>query len=271
MGASLSVQTLIQNTTNTINNSLTNIAAASSTANCIVNIGSISFTNSENCALKVANNCSASATASIEAVNQSVSAVFNGLTAEQKETGAQLFTLSTNIQTTSQNVVNNFQTLVSNKCTSSSLINNEITIQNITYGNCVATSPIEITFVNSGQASANCAIDIVNTVLVSAVNQSTAVQLSTNSNIYILIALIAFAGIVGAIIIIDILKNIFIMSPQDKIKLELAKKSNPDIFTRYNNNFMDKNIRDVDLNKVNFNTDNDLKTIFKNYSNIKNK
>jgi hypothetical protein len=239
MGASLSVQTLIQTTVNTTVNSLNNIASASATANCIVAIGSISFESANNCSISVLNNCSASATASINAVTTAVSQVYNGLTAEQQDKGAQLFTLSTSIQTTVQTLVNTFETYVNNTCKTDALLNNVITIQNINYGSCVATTPVEIKFVNTGQASANCALNVVNNVLVRAVNDVSASQISTNSNDLIVFGLIALAGLFAAIVIVYILKGLFFMSPNDKIRYELAKKEKPDIFTKYMFNFDD--------------------------------
>lgn len=240
MGGKLSVQTTIQTTVNTTVNSLNNLAAASATANCIISIGSISFTEAENCTLSIINNCSASATAAIDAVTTAATQVYNGLTSEQKETGAQLFTASTNIQTTAQTMVNTFESYVNNTCKTDALINNVITIQNINYGVCKSSIPTEIKFINTGQASANCAINVVNNMLVKAVNNAAAAEISTNSNDMIIFGLISLAAIVAIVILINSLKTLLFMSAKDKIKLELAKKEHPDIFTRYTHNFFDK-------------------------------
>lgn len=243
MGGSISVQTVVQRITNEVNNTLINNAGASATANCIVTIGTIGFVSSNNCAIKIANNCSASATAAIGAVSDAVIKLFNNMTDEQQNAGAQLFTASLNIQTSQKDLVNDFNTYIENNCKTDALLNNVIKIENISYGSCSASTPMDLTFINTGQASANCVINVVNKILVEATNQQSASLSNTNSNMLIILGLIVLAGLAASIIIVYMLKGIFIMSPKDKIKLELAKKTNPDIFTRYTHNFYDMSVK----------------------------
>ena len=80
-------------------------------------------------------------------------------------------------------------------------------------------------------------------MLVEATNQQSSNLTSTNSNALIILALIIMAALAAGVVAIYMLKGIFIMSPRDKIKLELAKKPVPDIFTRYTYNFFDNDIR----------------------------
>ena len=141
------------------------------------------------------------------------------------------------------------ETKINNTCRSDSLLNNQISIQNFSYENCIATSPLTINFINSGQASANCALDIITKLLVDASNQVASSQTTTNANTLIVFGLICLAGIAACVVVVYLLKDVFIMSPSDKIKLELAKKERPDILTRYKSNFYTDSLNTKDISK----------------------
>jgi hypothetical protein len=241
MGGSVSVQTLTQSINNTVNNSLNQIASATGDINCNILIGSYTIGNAVNCSVEFTNNCSASASASISAVNSAVSSFYNSLSGQQQTLATQYFTLSTNVQTTNQSFNNDFNTYVTTKCTASSYVNNVIAVQNFSIGNCTSTAGnLIIKMTNTGQASANCILDVVNQIIATAANDASTKQSTGITYEFLIYGFLGIVAIIGLVVMTYIIKSIFIMSPLEKRKLALAKNPRPDILTRYATNFVDK-------------------------------
>lgn len=161
--SSVSTSIAMNTTINKIERNLIASAGASSLTNCTISIGNITFERSNGCYVTVQNLCSSNSSAALEAVISAVTDTLNTLTIDQQNTlkpSLVKFGVSTNISVNT--LSQDFRTNVTNICTSSAIVNNVINIQNLSFTECSSNGPaIEFKFINSGQASANCAMNIL--------------------------------------------------------------------------------------------------------------
>jgi len=225
MSNSTSVNTTITNVTNNINQSLVQNASASATANCNVKIGNLSFTKNTGCSVTVSNLCSASATAALSAVVEAAYKTFTELSVSNQQATAQLFSNMTQIATTSSDIKNNFSNYVEQTCNANATLNQNISIQNIELGECTPNFPIEFKFTNTGNASANCAIGIIQKLIAGAGNELAVANEQTNSYGLIVIALLGLAGIFAFMVYLWLGKRVLFPTNEEKIRLALARKA----------------------------------------------
>jgi len=114
---------------------------STSSANCSINIGTISGTLSKNCIINVENIC----TATDDSLNLLQVAIDKILSLENKD----------ETQPASTSLKDVFYSLKQNCVAQASLIQ-KISIQNIDLGVCSSTVPVKYLFINSGSAAANC-------------------------------------------------------------------------------------------------------------------
>lgn len=228
MGASVSVQTVVTNITNEMKAELKNTAHASAEAKCTIEFGRVQFKKTKGCTITMQNFCSAEAQASIDSVVDASFKVFNNLTNEQKEEGAKLFTVKTNIQTTVNNIHNDFKTYIENNCDAMTRIENGIQVQDFVVEECSAPDGqiLAFEFINSGQSKANCGIKTVLDMLADTSTNVANSQRSMNFDTILWICL----GLGIPLIIAGLLywyKDSFIVKPREKIEIELAKNNSP--------------------------------------------
>ena len=228
MGASASVNTTVNNISNSVTNTLQQTVNASASANCNVTIGSISFKSTKGCTVSVTNMCSATASGVLEATLDGVFSAVNGLETENLQQAPQLLTASLGINTTVNNIRNDFSTYVQQQCGATSSLDQNITIQNIDLGVCEAPGGqvMNFPFINTGNAAANCALGIVQKVLVAATNEITTKNSQTNSYGAIILGLIAIAGIAGVLAFLWFAKRL-IFPTQDEKVINNWSKINP--------------------------------------------
>ena len=176
MGSTISVQTTLRDINNSIITSIDSSSTAVADANCIIKINSITIGETNNCNITFANKCSSSSSASIKSVVDSISKVLNKLTDKQREHAAAYFTTSIGVQTTKETLDNSIKTYLTNTCNSKAYIDNEIIIKDFYYQKCSASKSTDLTFINTGQATANCAIDIVIKTGLNAINKLSITQ-----------------------------------------------------------------------------------------------
>lgn len=230
MGSSASVNTIVTNINNRVENSLKLSANASATANCSVSIGSIVFEETYGCVISVENLCSAEAVAQVNAVVQATVDFYNDLSNEQKQEAPTWFTAAFGINTTVNNITNDFKNYVEQKCLADSVINSTITINDITIKKCTAPPSegvIKFSFINSGHATGQCAISAVVDLQVAGSNIIANSQSQGFDWSNIIWPIIAVAIIIVLFFVLYYIKNIFVMKPNDKIYLEYAKQNNP--------------------------------------------
>ncbi|AAG02923.1 putative myristylated membrane protein [Betaentomopoxvirus amoorei] len=224
MGASASINTIVSDITNRVENSLIQTANASAQAICRVTIGSISFRSTQGCTIEVRNLCSAQAVAQVDAVVNATIDFYNNLTFEQKQEAPTWFTVAYGINTTVTTIENDFRNLVEQRCKSQAVLDSSITVDNILVNDCRAPGNeiVRFTFVNSGTAAGQCAISALLDLQVAGSNQVSASQ-SQGLNIGNIILYVAIAIIVIAISYVLI--KFFGNKPtiKQQISLELAK------------------------------------------------
>ena len=226
MGVSASVNTNVNNFSTAVTQSLKQSVNASATANCNVTIGSISFTSNNGCSVTVSNMCSASATGTLQAVLDGIFQAYDQLDASNKQEAAQAFSATFSVNTNVTNIKKDFSTYVEQQCGASSNLNQNISIQNISLGACSSSAPngLQLNFINSGKADANCAMGILQKIIVQASNKVTTDNASTNSYGTIILGLIAIAGIFALLVYAWYAKRILFASVDDQIRLQWAKK-----------------------------------------------
>lgn len=224
-----SISTTLNTTSNKIQNNLTTSAGASASVTCSISIGNITMENSKGCYITVSNLCSADASAALEAVISAGTQVLEQLNVEEKEAFIpSLVKFGVDVNTTVNTLVNDFRTAVTNTCTASSIVNNTIDIQNVSFPGCDSGGvPIEFKFINTGQASANCAVnillnshmDLVNEI---SVKKTSGIDLDFSS--IITIVLIFFGAIIIMYSIYKMLSKYNELSPSHVVKLGAQKK-----------------------------------------------
>lgn len=226
MGVSSSVNTNSNNFSTAITQSLKQSVNASATANCNVNIGSISFTSNNGCSVTVSNMCSATSTGVLDAVLDGIFQAYDQLDASNKQEAAQLFSATFAVNTNITNIKKDFSTYVEQQCGATSNLNQNISIQNISLGACTSSSPngLQLNFVNSGKADANCAMGILQKLIVQASNQVATNNDNTNSYGAIILGLVAIAGIFALLVYAWYAKRILFATVDDQIRLQWAKK-----------------------------------------------
>jgi hypothetical protein len=226
MGISSSVNTNINVFSTSITQSLIQRVNASSTATCAVNIGSISFTENNGCAVTVSNMCSATATGVLDAVLEGIFQAYDQLDVSNKQDAAQIFSATFSVNTNVTTIKDDFSTYVEQECGASSNLNQNITIQNISLGKWTdpGNPPVVCECVNSGRADANCAIGVLQKLFVEATNK-VAVENSQSSTIgFLVFGILGLAGIFAALVYFWYAKQILFTSVKDKIRLEWAKR-----------------------------------------------
>lgn len=226
MGLAASLNTTINVMSTSVTQSLQQKVNASSTANCAVSIGSISFTENSGCAVTVSNMCSASSVGVLDAVLDGIFQAYDQLDVANKQDSAQIFSATFSVNTNVTTIKKDFSTYVEQQCGASSSLNQSITVQNIDLGKCTApgNTPITFNFVNSGRADANCAIGILQKLLVEASNK-VSVTNSQSSTLGILVfGILGLAGIFALLVYMWYAKKLLVTDVRDKIKLEWAKR-----------------------------------------------
>ncbi|ALA62465.1 myristylated membrane protein [Turkeypox virus] len=226
MGAAASVQTTVTTINKKISEKLEQTASATATANCDINIGNIVFKKNRGCNVLVKNMCSANSSAQLDAIVSAVKEVFNDLNETQKSYAPSLLTAALNIQTNVSTVVEDFETYIRQKCTSSSVINNNINIQSLQVDDCSAPPGQIMTFefINTGTSTGNCAMKSVLDVLTKSSDRVSGNQESSNDFVKYLYII---GGVICFLLLLYYIKKLFFMSVQDKVKIILAKK--PDV------------------------------------------
>lgn len=225
MGNSLQVVTTINNLSSNISAALIQKANASTTAKCNITIGSITFTKNTGCSISVQNLCSANSDASLDAVLEAAFKTFNELTTSTQQQAAQIFSNQAQIGTTTNDIKQNFSNYVEQQCNSASTINQNITIQNLDLGECTPNFPVDLKFANSGNASANCVIGVLQKLVISAANQVTNNTTQENSYGLLVMGILGLAGMFAFIIYIWIGKKVLFPSTEEKIRLALAQRA----------------------------------------------
>jgi len=228
MGASASVNTIVSNVTNRVENRLIQEAGASAEAICTVRIGSIVFSETQGCTITVKNLCSADAIAQVDAVVDATIEFYNELSFEQKQEAPSWFTTAFGVNTTVSNIENDFKQLIEQRCKAESVLNSTIEVQNITVRKCVAPPNegiMAFTFINSGKASGQCAISALIDLQVSGSN-NVAVAQSQGMDWSTIIWPVVILGIVICIVgLLYYLKEYILIKPKDRQLLELTKNS----------------------------------------------
>ncbi|AWU47105.1 IMV myristylated membrane protein [Sea otter poxvirus] len=235
MGASVSVQTVVNNINDKIRTRLEQQASASSTAVCDITIGSLIIKKNLGCSVSVRNLCSAQSDAQIDAILSAVTDVYNNLSDEQKSYVPGLLTASLNIQTTVNTAIKDFETYVKQTCNADAIIHNKIKVQSIVMDECASPpgATTHIDFTNTGTAKGNCGVKAVLDVIAKASTNEASRQYSNIPTPYMYIAI---AVIAIAMIFLYYAKHMLFTSTQDKIKLILASK--PDVhWTTYLDTF----------------------------------
>lgn len=230
MGASASMQTVVNNIMNETKNELAQKAGASATATCTIKFGRVQFKKTRGCTIKVQNFCATNASATIDSVVEAAFKVFNNLTVQQKEEGAKLFTAKLNVETSVADIKNKFHNYITNNCDASTRLENGITVQDFIVDECVAppNQIMEFEYVNSGEAKANCGIKTLLKLTADATTEISIMQKS--SNVYELLGYILGIGIpVLIFFLLYYCKTLFFTKPRDRIEIELAKHNSPTI------------------------------------------
>lgn len=229
MGAAASVNTIVTDINNKVEESLKMEAYASANASCTVTINNIQFEETFGCTITVSNFCSADAVAQVDAVVNASISYFNDLTTEQKQEAPKWFTAAFGVSTTVNSITTDFKKYIEEKCKADSIINSDIKINNITVKKCTAPPDagiVEFKFINAGKASGQCAVGALVDLQVSGSNIIASSQ-SQGFNWSSVIWPVVILGIVIVLFfMLYYMKNIFVMKPEDKIKLELAKHNN---------------------------------------------
>ena len=227
MGTSLGLNTTVNNIQTNINSSLIQKANASAQANCTVNMGNITFgkIGGAGCTVEVTNLCSANATAAVDAVLDAVFKSFNELTTENKQAAATAFSNTAGINTTVNNIQNNFNVYVEQNCGATSDINLIINTQNISIGDCAPTTPVVLKFTNSGNAKANCIIGLVQKVIVSSANEIATKNTQSSAYGYFVMAILGLGGMFCFVVYIWIIKRVIAPTNEEKIRLALAQRA----------------------------------------------
>lgn len=226
MGASASINTIVTNINNRVEQQLIQNASASANATCTVTINSIKFEETNGCGIKVSNLCSADATAQVEAIVNASIDFYNSLTTTQKQEAPALLTAALGINTTVTNLTTDFKNYIEQKCLSEALINSNMTINDITVKKCTAPpnqGPLMFEFINSGKATGQCAIGALVDIQVAGSNAVANAQ-SQGFNWSSVIWPVVVLGIfIALFFLLYYLKGVFVVKPADKFKLELAK------------------------------------------------
>lgn len=226
MGVSASLNTTVNVMSTSITQSLIQRVNASANATCTVSIGSISFTENNGCAVTVSNMCSSSSTGVLNAVLDGIFQAYDQLDISNKQAAAQIFSATYAVNTNVTDIKRDFSTYVDQQCGASSNLNQSITVQNFDMGKCTApgNTPINFNFVNSGRADANCAIGILQKLLVESSNKI-AIENTQSSSLGVLVfGAVAIAGIFALLVYLWYVKKIFTTNVQDKIRLEWSKR-----------------------------------------------
>lgn len=229
MGASASVNTIVTDINNRVETSLKQTAEASADAECTVTIGSIKFEETVGCGINVSNLCSAKTEAQVNAVVEATISFYNSLSNEQKQEAPAWFTAAFGINTTVNTIVNDYKNFIEQKCLAKSVVDSDITINDITISKCKAPPNegiIEFKFYNAGKATGQCAVGALVDLQVAGSNiiaNSQSQGLDWSSIIW---PIVTIAIIILIIFLLYYIKGLFIMKPEDKVKLELAKNNN---------------------------------------------
>jgi hypothetical protein len=246
MGASASINTIVTNINNRVQNTLIQQAGASANASCTVTINSITLENSTGCTISVKNLCAADAFAQVDAVINATIDFYNDLSNEQKQEAPTWFTAAFGINTTVNNITNDFKQLIEEKCLAKSVVDSDFTTQNIIVSNCTSAPGqgiITLEFINSGKATGQCAVSALVDLQVAGSN----IVANSQSQGFDWSSVIWPVSIV-AIIIVSIFALPYIVNmfkkniPTEKdIDFMFAKNNNPLIAFKYLNDSVRKN------------------------------
>lgn len=226
MGTSFSVQNAITNIKNNVSNVVEQTSDASANITCNIKVGSFEFKNTTNCTGTVTNKCSAQASIKMEAVIDASINVFNNLTNEQKQGVPGWFQQTFGISTTVNNVTSDFQNIVRQKCSAESIVSNSQTFDTIKIENCVSTQGvITFEFLNTGEATSVCAMELVTKLGVAAVSDIKNTQSSGIDFNALIWPIVIVLGIVSIIYILITVVNKKILNPEDQAEL-LKYKTN---------------------------------------------
>lgn len=228
MGTAASIQTNVTNITNSIRNEIRQQASASANTNCVIKIGKIELSNLEGCQITLLNDCYAEADAALDIVQNALVNFYNKLDNNQKQEAASWFTATFGVQTTVNNVVNDFKNTLEQTCQAEANANQNIEVRDISLHNCKSTGnqPLELKFINAGTAKAQCAIKAVNNLAIASNNQIANNQSQGMDWSKFIWPITILIGIIAITYIIITLVVKVIPSISDKIALEKIKKDN---------------------------------------------
>lgn len=228
MGTSASVQTTVNNLTNTIKTELNQSGNANASASCTIDIGSIKFIRTNGCTIRLVNDCKAKAAVSMESIQKAVINFYNNLDNTQKQEAPSWFTAAYGVQTTVNNIVNDFTSITNQKCSSSATIDNNIKIGVVEINECNAPANqiMSFDFINAGHAEAICIMKAVNDIAVAAVNDVSNKQSQGIDWSKLLWPIVLAVIVISVLYIFITVFSKAIPSINDKIELEKIKKDN---------------------------------------------
>ena len=228
MGASASLQTNVTNITNSIKNQIDQRAAASASTKCTITIDSISFSKTNGCAIKLANNCFAEAEATVKIVSEVLAQFYNNLENNQKQEAATWFTATVGVATNVNNVVNDFSNYLTQHCNAVASTEESIKVKNVTINDCTAPSgqTLSMEFINTGKAKGVCAMEVFNNLVATASSDIANKQsqgLNWSTLIWPIAIIVCVIAIVYSIITIIVKK---IPSNAERLEITKAEKEN---------------------------------------------
>lgn len=226
MGTAISIETAITNIKNDVSETINQSANADASAICRIQVESFEFTNTTNCTGRVINNCKAQAEITMKTITDSSMKVFNNLTNEQKQGVPGLFQQTFGVTTTVNNIQDSFEKVVNERCNANAVVENTQKYNIIKIDGCNSTQGlITFEFLNTGEASSVCAMDLITKLGVTAVNDVKNTQ-STGIDFNALIwPIVIVLGIISIIYIIISFVNKKVLNVEDQISL-LKYKTN---------------------------------------------
>lgn len=226
MGVSSSFQSSYERAITSVQNTVNNVATATSSIECNQNFKDIDIKKARFCSTSFINNCSSNAkvvqtTASEMGIN-----IYNNLTSEQKAQSPMLLTASLSLQSqimdTETWIKNDLDSFCSANASSLlNIVNEKLEVD----CECSEIAPCTVIFMNSGTSTADCVVQILNKVAVEVSNTQASKQ-TTGFNWDLLIII---GGVVGGlsagIYIINSILNKTNRSTEDTIKINRSLKN----------------------------------------------
>ena len=220
MGAAVSVNTVVNNVSQKIEQKFINKGDSKSEANCTQKISNIKVNRLQNCNITFSNECYATAqTTLISTADLSVE-LWQNLSAEQKAAAAVPLAATLGVQTETNNVDIVLKQNVENYCNSRGYVNNTIALDTVYINECIGEpgNPVDIKFQNLGNASSNCIMNLITEAAAKSTTTESGKQSGFNWTDILW-------PVVCIVIVFAILRIVFMFktSTKDKISIERSK------------------------------------------------